>query len=63
MASFIDKVIDNMKIQYYRYTVMTGVYMLDPFEIYILHTAYVVGMVLLVRYAYSFLSQLLYYGK
>ena len=54
---------DNIKTQYYRYTVMTGVYMLDPIEMYILHLAYIVGMVLLARYAYSFLSQLLYYGK
>ena len=63
MSSIIEKVIDNIKTQYYRYTVMTGVYMLGPAETSILHIAYIVGMFLLVRYAYAFLDQIIHYHK
>jgi hypothetical protein len=61
--SIIEKVLDNLKVQYYRYTVMTGVYMLGPAETYILHAAYIIGLFLLVRYTYAFLDQLIYYQK
>lgn len=63
MSSIIERVINNIKKQYYRYTVMTGVYMLGPAETSILHLAYVIGIFLLVRYTYAFLDQIIYYQK
>lgn len=47
-----------IKKQYYRYTLMTGVYMLEPFESAILHLAYLLGAYFLYKYTLSFLGQL-----
>lgn len=43
---------------YYRYTVMTGVYMLGSTETWILHSAMLLGFVLLVLYTSAFFKQL-----
>jgi hypothetical protein len=42
--------IDFCKKAYYRYTLMTGVYMLGNIEVGLLHLAYFVGIFFLARY-------------
>lgn len=39
---------------YYRYTLMTGVYMLDPMEQYFLHFFMILGAFFTLRYTYAF---------
>ena len=43
---------------YYRYTVMTGIYMLGTVETGILHLAYVLGFFFLYTYVWTFVREL-----
>ena len=51
--------IDFIKKAYYRYTLMTGIYMLGPTETLILHTMIGLVLGLFTLYAYHFLQALL----
>lgn len=43
---------------YYRYTVMTGIYMLGPVETGLLHFAYILGIYFLYTYVWTFIRDL-----
>ena len=53
------EMIDFIKKTYYRYTLMTGIYMLGPTETLILHTMIGLVLGLFTLYAYHFLQALL----
>ena len=38
-----DEILKYVKLQYYRYTLMTGIYMLDPAEVTLLHAIMVIA--------------------
>lgn len=50
---------DRARRAYYRYTLMTGVYMLGSTETWILHSAMMLGFILLVLYTSAFFKQLI----
>lgn len=47
-------VFSSLRLLYYRYTLMTGVYMLDRVERWTLHFLVFLGAVFLLKYAFGF---------
>jgi hypothetical protein len=49
--------INFLKKCYLRYTCFTGVYMLNYGEVFVLHTAMIIGFIFTCLYGYSFYKQ------
>ena len=47
-----------LQLLYYRYTIMTGVYMLDPMEVAFLHFFFVLGAYFVIAYTIQFSDQM-----
>jgi hypothetical protein len=51
-----------LRLQYYRYTVCTGLYMLGNVEVTIIHLIFAVSSYYLLVYAHAFITQLTQLG-
>lgn len=47
-----------IRLAYYRYTLMTGLYVLTPFEAVVIQSVYILFGYFLIRYTFSLIKQL-----